>query len=83
MSHSTSNQREGCKSYLKPQLKPLGDLRSLTLGGSPGIGDSGSSGTRKPHTGLPQPIGIQRPDGSILLPDGSLYFPDGRILPPG
>jgi hypothetical protein len=35
------------KPYRKPQLDALGDLRSLTLGGSPGAGDSGSSGTRK------------------------------------
>lgn len=82
MSHSTSNPHEGRKPYLKPFLTPLGDLRSLTLGGSPGIGDSGSAGTRKPHTPIHQPIGIQRPDGSVLLPDGSIYLPDGRILPP-
>lgn len=29
------------KVYRKPHLEKLGDLRSLTLGGSPGIGDSG------------------------------------------
>ena len=27
--------------YCKPILEDLGDLRTLTLGGSPGIGDSG------------------------------------------
>jgi hypothetical protein len=29
------------KPYLKPRLEELGDLRSITLGGSPGAGDSG------------------------------------------
>ena len=31
------------KVYRKPELNVLGDLRSLTLGGSPGINDSGLS----------------------------------------
>ena len=70
------------KSYQKPRLMGLGDLRTQTLGGSPGAGDSGSSGTRKSATGIPtaQPIGIHRPDGSILLPDGSILMPDGTII---
>jgi hypothetical protein len=29
------------KPYSKPQLEELSDLRTLTLGGSPGSGDSG------------------------------------------
>lgn len=29
------------KPYSKPILEELGDLRSLTLGGSPGVNDSG------------------------------------------
>jgi hypothetical protein len=33
--------------YESPRLVELGDLRSLTLGGSPGAGDSGV-GPRKP-----------------------------------
>jgi hypothetical protein len=78
MSHSHKVR----KLYRKPLLKPLGDLRSLTLGGSAGAGDSGSSGTRRPRTGAPVPFGIHRPDGSILLPDGSIYLPDGSILKP-
>jgi hypothetical protein len=32
------------KPYRKPQLQVLGDLRTLTLGGSPGIGESGAGG---------------------------------------
>jgi hypothetical protein len=31
------------KPYSKPQLMSLGDLRTLTLGGSPGYGDTGGS----------------------------------------
>lgn len=27
--------------YRSPRLETLGDVRSLTLGGSPGVGDSG------------------------------------------
>lgn len=34
--------------YLSPRLVELGDLRSLTLGGSPGAGDSGIGSPRKP-----------------------------------
>jgi hypothetical protein len=30
------------KLYVSPRLIYLGDIRDLTLGGSPGIGDSGS-----------------------------------------
>lgn len=33
--------------YASPRLVVLGDLRSLTLGGSPGFGDSGGQ-PRKP-----------------------------------
>jgi hypothetical protein len=45
------------KQYRKPKLEELGDLRTLTLGGSPGGGDSGSLTTRKPFGSLPQPGG--------------------------
>jgi len=34
--------------YVSPRLTDLGDLRSLTLGGSPGAGDSGIGAPRKP-----------------------------------
>jgi hypothetical protein len=34
--------------YVSPRLVELGDLRSLTLGGSPGAFDSGSGRPRKP-----------------------------------
>lgn len=64
------------KPYRAPRLESLGDLRSLTLGGSVGIGESGG-GPRKVKLGLPQPGG----DG-VLLPDGSRLMPDGRIVPP-
>ena len=48
---ATSNTR---KPYQKPKLEVLGDLRSFVLGGSPGANDSGSFGTRKPPTGMPE-----------------------------
>ena len=38
---------ESRRPYVSPRLVELGDLRSLTLGGSPGAGDSGV-GPRKP-----------------------------------
>lgn len=34
--------REARVSYVRPHLRNLGDLRVLTLGGSPGSGDSGA-----------------------------------------
>jgi len=37
--------------YSKPALRKLGDLRTLTLGGSPGAGDSGGSTTECFPTG--------------------------------
>lgn len=33
--------------YATPRIVPLGDLRELTLGGSPGVGDSGAATTQK------------------------------------
>ena len=36
------------KQYVKPTLKPLGDIRDVTMGGSVGIGDSGNAGIEKP-----------------------------------
>lgn len=36
------------KVYAAPKLEELGDMRSLTLGGSPGTGDTGGTfGVRK------------------------------------
>ena len=34
--------------YSSPRLSELGDLRSLTLGGSPGANDSGMGDPRRP-----------------------------------
>jgi hypothetical protein len=36
------------KQYVKPVLKPLGDIRDVTMGGSVGVGDSGNAGIEKP-----------------------------------
>ena len=44
---STPEDVETRRPYVSPRLVELGDLRSLTLGGSPGAGDSGV-GPRKP-----------------------------------
>ena len=38
----------GRRPYVPPQLVVLGDLRSLTLGGSPGANDSGIGDPRRP-----------------------------------
>ncbi|MBV6395469.1 MAG: hypothetical protein HFACDABA_01045 [Anaerolineales bacterium] len=50
------------KPYHRPVLENLGDLRSVTLGGSLGTGDSGGSTSYFP------PGNIIRPDG-FWLPD--------------
>jgi len=36
------------KRYSRPELVALGDVRDATLGGSPGIGDSGSPTSFRP-----------------------------------
>jgi hypothetical protein len=36
------------KEYVKPQIIPLGDIRDVTMGGSPGTGDSGNAFIEKP-----------------------------------
>lgn len=36
------------RSYSRPRLEVLGDIRDLTLGGSPGVGDSGVENTEPP-----------------------------------
>lgn len=35
------------KPYVKPMLTPLGDIRDVTMGGSPGFGDSGAGNPEK------------------------------------
>lgn len=53
------------KSYSKPKLIALGDLRTLTLGGSPSSGDSGGAQPGLPfkpiHQNLPNPGGFVKP----------------------
>jgi hypothetical protein len=41
------------KQYRSPRLCVIGQLLSVTLGGSPGSGDSGSLNTQNPPYGLP------------------------------
>ena len=69
------------KPYSKQRLELLGDLRYLTLGGSPGSGDSGSSTTRSPfggHHGL-----VINSQGLPLPGTNPLEFPtpDNPFLP--
>jgi hypothetical protein len=40
----------GLAPYQSPRLSVLGDIRSLTCGGSPGIGDSGGSFIERPFS---------------------------------
>lgn len=48
--------REGRRRpYTPPHLEALGDLRDLTLGGSPGTGDSGDPVNFSPLGGGPNP----------------------------
>ena len=44
---SVSKTDERRKAYQVPVLTVFGDVRQLTLGGSPGTGDSGSPGTQE------------------------------------
>ncbi len=53
-SHSAEDEKPVRKPYHKPKLEILGDLRSLTLGGSFGAGESGSL-VRKVARGIPLP----------------------------
>ncbi len=53
-SHSAEDKKLVRKPYHKPELEILGDLRSLTLGGSFGTGESNSL-TRKVARGIPLP----------------------------
>ncbi|GEM_PF-2348955 len=36
------------KPYVPPSLQPCGDVRDVTMGGSPGVGDSGNGALEKP-----------------------------------
>ncbi len=71
----TVDQRR--KLYRKPQLQKLGDLRTLTLGGSYGALDSGSNHATKPFSPIPQPG-----DFPIFNPDGTIRNPDDPITTP-
>jgi len=47
-SHAETPVRsEPKKPYVSPVLEQYGDLRDLTMGGSPGRSDSGSANTKK------------------------------------
>jgi hypothetical protein len=51
------------KPYRKPHLEDLGTLLDLTLGGSPGVGDSGVSHSEKPPSAPhKKPLNLTNPD---------------------
>ena len=47
-SKSKNNNSKDKKAYIKPKLIPLGDIRDVTMGGSPGFGDSGAASPEQP-----------------------------------
>lgn len=48
MANDTTNEQDAPKvAYVPPVLRTLGDVRDITLGGSPGSGDSGNPGTQQ------------------------------------
>jgi len=47
-SNKQQDIRQNKKTYKKPELTPLGDIRDVTMGGSPGFGDSGAGAPEKP-----------------------------------
>lgn len=46
--HLVRSDADPRRPYVSPHLVELGDLRSLTLGGSPGANDSGIGDPRRP-----------------------------------
>lgn len=73
------------KSYVKPQLEILGDLRNLTLGGSIGTFDTGvcypTCPTKPPkgkHSLLSNPTSLSFPGSN---PSGATPTPDNPFLP--
>lgn len=46
--YKQQDTRQNKKIYKKPELISLGDIRDVTMGGSPGFGDSGSGSPEKP-----------------------------------
>jgi hypothetical protein len=59
-------QKSKKKIYKKPSLELLGDVRGITLGGTPGLGESGGRNPRHPHS----PYNLPAPD------PGSPEFPN-------
>lgn len=54
--------------YRKPLLERLGELRTLTLGGSPGVGDSGGTYWSRLPPGDIRPGFLPPDDHDPLLP---------------
>ncbi|HOP21407.1 MAG TPA: lasso RiPP family leader peptide-containing protein [Gammaproteobacteria bacterium] len=48
-SSNQKNEKQTKKQkYTTPKLFSLGDIRDVTMGGSPGVGDSGAGGSELP-----------------------------------
>jgi hypothetical protein len=62
------------RNYRKPKLEDLGDLRTLTLGGSPGVGDSGNPGSEFPP-------GVHA--SGYYFPPLGVIGPSNNFPPPG
>lgn len=45
---SAKNGQKPRKPYRPPELMVCGDVRDVTMGGSPGVGDSGNGALEKP-----------------------------------
>jgi|WetSurMetagenome_2_1015567.scaffolds.fasta_scaffold364610_2 hypothetical protein len=71
--HALNSKNEGESSrqvYQKPRLEKLGDLRTMTLGGTRGFGDSGDGTQKPPKTGPVAPPGFPFYDGTPYPPNG-------------
>ena len=70
-SANTQASTKARKRYHKPNLEALGDLRSLTLGGSFGSGESANPTTRKTGSGpVPWPDDFLTPPWEVPPPGG-------------
>lgn len=47
-SNQENGDRKPRRDYRKPRLIPRGDVRDVTMGPTPGVGESGNPGTLRP-----------------------------------
>jgi len=67
------------RTYTPPRMWCLGDVRDLTMGGSPGMGDSGTSLVEEPGGGKGPHLLCYGPDGNLQDPSLPCYGPDGNL----